>query len=56
MMFSYRPRKLENAFDSIQREQIIRLLNKIGIEEKLIKAIAKIYMADLCNIHYPAQK
>ena len=38
-----------------QREQIIRLLNKIGMEEKLIKAIANIYMENLCNIHYPAQ-
>ena len=26
------------------------------MEEKLIKAIANLYMEDLCNIHYPAQQ
>ena len=52
MVCSYRPRRLENAFDSIEREcvcereKIIRLLNKTGMEEKLIKAIANIYMED----------
>jgi len=47
---------LEKAFNSTQREQIIRALNEIGFgtNEKLIKDIANIYMEDLCNIRFGA--
>jgi len=41
---------LEKAFNSTQREQIIRVLNEIGTNEKLIKDTANIYMEDFRNI------
>jgi len=41
---------LEKAFNSTQREQIIRVLNEIGTNEKLITDIANIFMQDFRNI------
>ena len=38
------------AFNSTQREQIIRALNEIGTNEKLITDIANIFMEDFRNI------
>jgi len=45
---------LEKAFNSTQREQIIRLLN--GTNEKLIKDIANIYMEDFRHIQLEKSK
>lgn len=41
---------IEKAFDSVEREEIIKTLNNIGMEEKIIKIIAKIYTNDICII------
>jgi hypothetical protein len=39
---------LEKAFDSVEREAIIKTLNDIGLENHLIRTIANIYEQDVC--------
>ena len=47
---------IEKAFDTVEREEIIKTLNEIGMEKTLINVIAKLYKEDKCIITREGQE